>query len=96
MSKWLENAMERGKNFLLDLGYVNNPITRKHGDELFSIISKRNLEIVSYGRVLVNIPPTKLNVILSKFAAIKEGEGYSWTTHKWPYEGWNDIKWAWK
>ncbi len=96
MSKWLENAAERGKHILLDLGYVDNPKTREHGDELFEVVSKRNLEIVMYGRALVRIPGSKLTTVLNRFPDIIEGEGYSWTTHKWPYDGWSDLKWAWK
>ena len=96
MSKWLENAMERGKHILLDLGYVNNPKTREHADQLFELVSKRNLEVVAYGRALVRIPPSKLEAVLARFHDIQEGGGYSWTTHKWPYDGWGDLKWVWK
>jgi len=94
MSAWMENAMEPGKHTLLDLGYVKNPKTREHGDRLFELLSKRNLEIVGYGRVLVRIPATKLKSILDRFPEIIEGAGYAWTTHKWPYDGWADVKWA--
>ncbi len=94
MSYWLDNAAKRGTHILVDCGYVNNPKTQEHADALLKIVSRRNLEIVYCGRVLVRIPPQKLPEVLASCPEIKEGESYSWCTHVWRYEGFNSLEYA--
>ena len=90
----MDNAMEHGKHILLDLGYVGNEITRNHCDSITELISKKNIEIVYCGRVLVRIPPAKLKMIIEKFPEIEERQTYSWCTHVWPYEDMSNLKYA--
>jgi hypothetical protein len=94
MGYWMDNAMEHGKHILVDLGYVNNPKTREHADDLAKIISKKNIEIVYCGRVLLRIPPAKLTQVLNNFPAINAKPHYSWCTHTWDYEGMDSLDYA--
>jgi len=92
MSFWLDNAMEHGKHILVDCGYIKNPQTRENVDQLRTLVGKKNIEIVYIGRVLVRIPPTKLEKIFSAFPEITEGESYSWCTHHWKYDGFGSLE----
>lgn len=84
MSFWMENAMAGAKtptHILVDCGYVNHPDARRHVDLLLKHISRKNVEIVAFGRILVRIPPQKKARVFSMFDKISAGPGYSWTTH---------------
>ena len=94
MGFWMDNAMERGKHILVDCGYLNHPKTREHVDQLRTLVGKKNVEIVYVGRVLVRIPPQKLDKVLTTFPEIKEGESYSWCTHHWKYDGFSSLEYA--
>lgn len=97
MSYWMENAMKRGKHNLLDLGYVNSQTARDRADLIFKIISKANLEIAGFSRLLIRIPKAKLEKVLAAHPAIKlatEQPGYSWCTHTWIDTETTDMKYC--
>ena len=96
MGYWMDNAMEEGKHILIDLGYAGNEKTRNHCDAITKIISKKNVEIVYCGRVLVRIPPSKLKMIMEKFPDIEERQTYAWCTHVWVYEDMSNLEYALK
>lgn len=100
---WLENAGEvAGKpgatppHLLLDLGYVNAKKSRDRADKVMKIVSRKNLQIAGFGRILIRIPPTLLDKVLTKFPEIKKGDCYCWCTHSWLDKETTDLKYATK
>ena len=80
---------------LIDLGYVKHPVTRRRCDRLLALgLGKRNIQIVYLGRLLVRIPPAKVNVVLRACPGIRRKITYSWTTHSWIPKGADDLKYS--
>ncbi len=94
MGFWTENAMEHDTHKLVDCGYVKHPLTREHADKLLTMVGRRNVEIVYCGRVLVRIPPRKLDKVLAAFPDIEQRQTYAWCTHCWPFEGFSSLEYA--
>ena len=94
MGFWMDNAMEHGTHNLVDCGYVKHPLTREHADKLRTMVGKKNIEIVYCGRVLVRIPPTKLEKVLAACPDIEQRQTYAWCTHCWRFDGFNSLEFA--
>lgn len=71
-----------------------NTVHKIYCDAITELISKKNVEIVYCGRVLVRIPPSKVNTIMEKFPEIEERQTYAWCTHVWPYEDMSNLEYA--
>lgn len=68
---------------LVDLGSVDQKASRDRADALIaSGISRTNLSIEGFRRLLVKIPPRKIKKILEHFPIV-EGATYWQTTHHW-------------
>lgn len=98
MNIWLDNAIREHKkekpHVLVDCGYVNHQKARDNADLLLKHVGKKNLSIEGFGRILIRIPPKKID-ILKEFQEITEGPGYSWTTHVFERNGEQfDLKYA--
>jgi len=83
----MDNAMEKGKHTLVDMGYADFKEVRDATDKITAVVSRKNVEIAHCMRVLVRIPPAKKARVLSLFPHITEGETYSWCTHYYAYKG---------
>jgi len=96
MSYWMDNAVEPGKYILVDLGYVTSQATRGNADKLRQYVGRRNFELAAYGRLLVRVPPSKLQLCLSLFPikTSEEHAGYCWCTHTWIEGDSGDLKYA--
>ena len=95
MDYWMENAPHgttgRYPHAMLDLGYANSPESRDRCDQIVAAgISRQNIQIVAYGRLLLRIPPRKLPGILKKFPGIEQRSTYSWCEYSWMPKGAND------
>ena len=97
MGFWMDNAIAKEKDkfphILVDCGYHKHPIARANADRLLKAMNstKRNVEIAGFGRILVKIPPAKVNV-LKRFKSITDKPGYSWTTHTYGSGDQFDVK----
>ena len=90
---WLDNAASLACNsphhahILVDVGYGKEQSSRDRADRLLTMVSERNLCIVANGangRILIRIPPTKLEKVLAAFPEITKGDaGYCWCSHGW-------------
>ena len=86
---WLENAAQRGRHTLVDLGYVREAGARCRAEKLMPHLGRRNFELAGgrvSGRLLVRIPPRKVRPILARFRQIRpaaDTNGYCWCTHVW-------------
>lgn len=100
MSKWMDNAISEEKaHILVDLGYVNSAITRNNADKLKAQgIGKRNFELAGFGRLLVSIPPSKLEKIMGLFPIVPKAvrAGYAWCTHTWIEGDAADLKYTFR
>jgi hypothetical protein len=66
---------------LVDLGYVNDKASRDFADRLMAAgISPKRFSIEAFGRLLVNLPPTKAGKIIKRFR-LREGSTYFMCTH---------------
>lgn len=89
MSYWLENAPHsESKDYphiLLDLGYVESQATRDRADKIMAAmrIGRKNLELAANNRLLMRLPPAKVQATLEHFPEIKPGPGYCWTSFHW-------------
>lgn len=68
---------------LVDLGNVNEQATRDRGDALMAFgLSRKRFSIEGFNRLLVELPPRKVQAILGAFPIV-EGSTYWRTTHHW-------------
>ena len=84
MSFWQENAIEPHKHALVDCGYLNDKTARDRADKILAHVSRTNIEVAGFNRLLVRLPPTKLTKVLAAIPQIKKGAAtYCWCTHGW-------------
>ncbi len=80
-SYWEENATQR-VHTLVDCGYLNDQQSRDNADKVLKHVSRRNMELAGFRRIVIRIPPMKLASVLKAVPEIKEGAAeYCWCTH---------------
>ena len=78
---WMRNKMFGEDVMVVDCGYVKDAITRTRAAQLRQIgIGKRRFRCELMGRLFVEIPPTKRQLVLGQLP-IQEGARYWGSTH---------------
>lgn len=96
---WADNMYASRKetvpHFIVDLGYVNHPAARDNCDCIVAMgVERRNIQIVTYGRLLIRIPPSQLAAVLKRCPDIQKKTTYSWVTHSWIAEDADNLKYC--
>jgi len=81
---WMFN--ENGEHVIIDLGYFHEPGIEERHKALNQLVSKRNFLSYSnrwYHRLMVYVPPTKVETVLAGIPQIKAKSDCWHTTHSW-------------
>ncbi len=82
--EWWDNSVKPPRWVIVDLGQWRDAATRRRYSRLSAELGTPNFRRVGNDRLIVRIPPKRVDAILRDFPRIRAGAAeYCWCTHGW-------------